>query len=184
MRALVIAVLAAACARPVASTPTSGATTTAPVPTPASTTPASTTPASTTLAQLEASRDLDGQMVGASDAPATVVVVMASWCSACRAEIAMFDRLRAAHPHVRWLAVNYKQHEEYDRRGDSQAIRAFAQKVPWLRVVPADDALYSAVGRPSKIPTVLVFRGQKLVARFDRSERAAPDQDELADLLR
>jgi thiol-disulfide isomerase/thioredoxin len=175
MRALVLAVLAA-CARPVAAPPTSG-------PTPAAT-PAASTTAATTLTLLEASRDLDGQVVGASNARATVVVVMASWCSACRAEIAMFDQLRAAHPDVRWLAVNYKEHEAYDRRGSSEAIRAFAQGVPWLRVVPADDALYSAVGRPTKIPTVLVFRGQKLVARFDRSERAAPAQDELADLLR
>ena len=170
MRALVVAVIAAGCAaQPVA-----------PQATP-STTPASAAPS--TLAQLEASRDLDGNLVGASSVP-TVVIVMASWCRACREELALFDQLRSAHPHVRWLAVNYKQHEEYDRRGNASAIAALAHEVPWLRVVPAEEALYIAIGRPTKIPTVLVFRDRALVARFDRSERAAPSQDELDALLR
>jgi thiol-disulfide isomerase/thioredoxin len=137
-----------------------------------------------TFAQLEASRDLDGKPVGASDAPATVVMVMASWCRACRHELAMFEALRVTHPRVRWLGVNYKQHEEYDQRGGAESIRTLANEVPWLRVVPADEALYTAVGRPAKIPTVLVFRGGELVARFDRVERAPPTQDELEALLR
>lgn len=164
MRALLITLLAASCARhPAVTEPTPG-------------------PPST-LAQLEASRDLDGNVVGASDAP-TVVIVMASWCRACREELARFDELRAAHPNVRWLAVNYKQHEEYDRRGNAEAIAALAHQIPWLRVVPAEEALYTAVGRPTKIPTVLVFRDHALIARFDRAERAAPTQTELDALLR
>jgi thiol-disulfide isomerase/thioredoxin len=137
-----------------------------------------------TLAQLEASRDLDGNVIGASDAPTTVVMVMASWCTACRGELARFDQLRAKHPRVRWLGVNYKQHEEYNGRGDSESMRAFARELPWLRVVPADESLYAAVGRPTKIPTVLVFRARELVARFDRSQRGAPTQAELEALLR
>ena len=137
------------------------------------------------MAQLEASRDLDGNVVGASDAPATVVMVMASWCSACRDEIGVFDRLRAAHPRVRWLAVNYKQHEEYDQRGNAEAIRALARTVPWLRVVPADEALFTAVGRPAKIPSVLVFdHDGQVLAQYQRAVRGAPGQTELDDLLR
>jgi thiol-disulfide isomerase/thioredoxin len=163
MRALLVVVLAGCASHPVVTPPT---------PRPPS-----------TLAQLDASRDLDGHVIGASDAP-TVVIVMASWCAACRDELAMFDRLRATHPRVRWLGVNYKQHEEYNGRGDSESMRAFARDVPWLRVVPAGEALYTAVGRPPKIPTVLVFRGGELVARFDRSQRKAPTQDELEALLR
>ncbi|HEX5061315.1 MAG TPA: hypothetical protein VFV99_18235 [Kofleriaceae bacterium] len=138
-----------------------------------------------TFAQLEASRDLDGEVVGAGSESATVVVVMASWCSHCRDEIAMFDRVRVAHPHVRWLAVNYKLHEEYDQRGNAEAIRALARTVPWLRVIPAGDELFTAVGRPQKIPTVLVFdHGGAELANFQREHRAPPAQDELEALLR
>lgn len=170
MRVLVVAVMAAACAtQPVAREATPPA---RQAPEPPS-----------TLAQLEASRDLGGNVIGASDEP-TVVIVMASWCRACREELARFDQLRSSHPRVRWLAVNYKQHEEYDGRGNASAIAALAHEVPWLRIVPAEEALYTAVGRPAKIPSVLVFRGRELVARFDRERRAAPTQAELDALLR
>jgi thiol-disulfide isomerase/thioredoxin len=135
-------------------------------------------------AQLEASRDLDGTVVGPSDAQATVVIVMASWCGHCRDELAVFDAVRAAHPAVRWLAVNYKAHEEYDRRGNSIEIRALARQTPWLRVIPADETLFASLGRPPLIPTVFVFdRDGSLVARFDRRERKPPDPAELDALL-
>ncbi len=49
------------------------------------------------FAQLEASPDLDGTVVGGS-ASTTVVIVMASWCSHCRDELAVFDTVRAHHP--------------------------------------------------------------------------------------
>lgn len=165
MKALAIAVLAAGCAAQQAPAPEG------PV-------------AAGTLAQLEASRDLDGQPIGTSEAPATVVIVMASWCSHCRDELGVFDRVRAQHPHVRWLAVNYKEHEEYDQRGNADAIRALARKVPWLRVVPAGDELYTAVGRPAKIPSILVFdHGGALVERYDRAKTGPPGERELDSLL-
>jgi thiol-disulfide isomerase/thioredoxin len=177
MRVLVVAVMAAACA-------TQHVAREAPPPAREATPPVGEAPKPpSTLAQLEASLDLGGNVIGASDAP-TVVIVMASWCRACREELARFDQLRASHPRVRWLGVNYKQHEEYDGRGNASAIAALAHEVPWLRIVPAEEALYTAVGRPAKIPSVLVFRGRQLVARFDRERRAAPTHAELDALLR
>jgi hypothetical protein len=139
----------------------------------------------TPLAQLEASRDLDGVLVGPAAGQVTVAVVIASWCRACRHELVAFDTLRTDHPRVRWLGVNYVGHEEYARRGDAKAIRALARELPWLRVVPADDMLFDAVGAPSKIPTVIVYdaRGNQ-VARYDRRERAPPSAEELGALLR
>jgi len=135
------------------------------------------------LAQLDASRDLDQHVLGKADG-ATVAIVMASWCEHCRAELAVFDAVRARHPHVRWLAINYKEHEEYDRRGNSIAIRALATELPWLRFVPADGELYRALGSPTLIPTVLVFdRAGTLVERYDRRERKPPDATQLDALL-
>jgi hypothetical protein len=139
----------------------------------------------TPLSQLEASRDLDGVVIGPAAGQITVAVVIASWCRACRHELVVFDSLRTDHPSVRWLGVNYVGHEGYAGRGDATTIRALAREVPWLRVVPADDKLFDAVGAPSKIPTVIVFdaRGSQ-VARFDRHARAPPGADELGALLR
>ena len=133
------------------------------------------------LQQIDRSRDLDHVVVGAHDGP-TVAIVMASWCPHCRDEIRVFDRVRARHPRVRWLAINYKEHEEYDGRGNSLAIRAFANEVPWLRVVPADEQLFGALGRPPKIPTVLIFRDGQLT-RYDRRDRGPPTASELDGLL-
>jgi hypothetical protein len=146
---------------------------------------AAPTPIATALAQLEASRDLDGVIVGPAAGQITVAVVIASWCRACRHELVVFDALRTDHPRVRWLGVNYVGHEEYARRGDATTIRALARELPWLRVVPADDKLFDAVGAPSKIPTVIVYdaRGEQ-VARYDRHERAPPTADEPGALLR
>ncbi len=112
MRAVLVFVVAA-CA---ASAP--------PVPHPAA---ATAIPA---LAQLEASRDLDNAVVGAAHAP-TVVILLASWCSHCRDELAAFDAIRAHHPDVRWLGLNYRAHEEYDGRGNSAAIRALGDGLQW-----------------------------------------------------
>ena len=136
------------------------------------------------LAQIEASRDLDAVPIGASDATATVVIVMASWCSHCRNELRIFDAVRAHHPRVRWLAINYKPHEEYDGRGNAIAVRALAHELPWLRIVPAGEPLFDAIGRPPLIPTVLVFdRGGQLVERFDPRERRVPDRSQIDALL-
>ena len=151
----------------------------APAVLPARPTAVSTTP----LAQLEASLDLDRVAVGRAEGP-TVVMLLASWCSHCRAELAIFDHLRATHPQVRWLGLNYKGHEEYDGRGSSVAIRALANDHPWLQIVPANDALFAAFGSPPRVPTIWIYdRAGYLVATFDRRERPAPDADELAALL-
>lgn len=142
--------------------------------------PAQATP----LAQVEASPDLDGALVGTSTQP-TVMMWMASWCGRCRDELVVFDQVRAQHPGVRWLALNYKAHEEYDNRGDALAIRALASETPWLRVVPAGDELFMAFGGPPKIPVIYVYdSADKLIATFDRRERPAPDATELDTLLR
>jgi len=142
--------------------------------------------ASGALATLEAMPDLDGKPVGASPANATIVVVFASWCEHCHNELATLDSLRAAHPQLRILGVNYRGHEEYDHRGGADAVRAYvAANAPWLRVVPCDDGLYSELGSPPKIPTLFVYDATGgLVEIFDRRERPEPTAAELEPLLR
>jgi thiol-disulfide isomerase/thioredoxin len=134
---------------------------------------------------LEAMRDLDGKPVGASPARATIVVLFASWCVHCRAELHTLDALRATHPQLRILGVNYRAHEEYDHRGNASAVRSYVEaNAPWLRVVPCDDGLYSQLGSPPKIPTLFVYDGSgALVETFDRRERPEPTADELEPLL-
>jgi thiol-disulfide isomerase/thioredoxin len=138
------------------------------------------------LAMLEASVDLDGARVGGSDAPATLVIVIASWCGHCRAQLATIAELRAAHPTLRVLGVNYQGHEEYDGRGNAEAVRRYlAESAPWLRVVPAGEALFGALGRPTRVPTLFVYDRRGLLAEtFDRRERAMPDAAELDAVLR
>jgi thiol-disulfide isomerase/thioredoxin len=137
-------------------------------------------PAASVLAQIEASRDLDGAQIGTAPTSATIVVLLASWCEHCKAELPELAALRD----VRVVAVNYRGHEEYDHRGSSDAIRAFAKTQPWLRIVPIGEELFSALGRPPLIPTVFVFdRAGTLVHTYDRRERTMPDRAELAELL-
>jgi thiol-disulfide isomerase/thioredoxin len=134
------------------------------------------------FAELEASTDLDGAPIGATDAPATVVILLASWCEHCKAELHELEALRARH--VRLIGVNYRGHEEYDHRGSSVAIRAFAAGTPWLRIVPIGDDLFDAFGRPPLIPTIYVYdRAGVLVQTFDRRQRTPPTHDELVALL-
>ncbi|MEO8706304.1 MAG: TlpA disulfide reductase family protein [Kofleriaceae bacterium] len=144
-------------------------------------------PSNTTqLAAIEASQDLDGVVVGKGSEHATIVVVFASWCPHCHDELAILAKLRPSQPALRVIGVNYRAHEEYDHRGNPQAVRAYvAQYAPWLRVVPADDQLYAVLDRPEKIPTMYVYdRRGALVARYDRRERAMPDATELREVLR
>lgn len=174
MRTALVLVVFAACG----SAPPPAATTTealAPAPAPAPRTP---------LAQLEASRDLDHALVGRAKGP-TVVMLLASWCGRCRDEIAVFDHVRIHVPHVRWLGMSFKPHEEYDQRGNAEAVRELADATPWLRIVPADETLFAAFGSPPKVPTIFVYDSRgTLVATFDRRERDAPDETELEALLR
>ncbi len=136
------------------------------------------------LQSLQASRDLDGTVVGASPGP-TVVVMFASWCKYCHQELEQLAALRADHPTLRILGVNYMAHEVYAGRGNAKAVRAYvAQHAPWLRVVPADEALFALLGKPSRIPTTYVFdRTGALVETYDRRYRAPPTLDELTELL-
>ena len=56
--------------------------------------------------------------------------------------------------------------------------------MPWLRVVPIDDDLFAALGRPALIPSLYVYdRRGALVATFDRRDRTPPTADELDALL-
>jgi thiol-disulfide isomerase/thioredoxin len=142
-------------------------------------------PRATTLSMIERSADLDGRVVGPSDARATIVVLMASWCGHCRAQLTQLAEIRGRHPAMRVLGVNYKGHEEYDNRGNATQLRAYiGEHVPWLRVVPADERLFDALGHPPFVPAVWVYgaRGE-LVQFFDRREREPPTADEIEALL-
>jgi thiol-disulfide isomerase/thioredoxin len=133
------------------------------------------------LAQVEASTDLDGAVVGHGDAP-TLLIVFASWCEHCRTELVELAALRSHH--VRMLGINYRGHEDYAGRGGATAVRAFAQRTPWLRVVPIEDALFAALGSPPQIPTLYVFdRNGALVASYSRKLGPPPDRAELAAVL-
>ncbi len=136
------------------------------------------------LAQLEATRDLDGELVGPTR-HATVIAMFASWCVHCRTEFQELTALRAVRPDIRILGVTYRGHEEYADRGSLTAVRAFvATSVPWLRVVQAGDALFAALGSPPKVPTILVFDARgALVATFDRLARKPPSSAELDALV-
>jgi len=136
------------------------------------------------LARIEASTDLDGTVVGTTEGP-TLVIVFASWCEHCHKELAEIETLRAAHPTLRVLGLNYRGHEEYDGRGNAAAVRRYiTEHAPWLRVVPADDTLFDLLGRPPVVPTLYLYdRAHDLVASYSRRERAMPDAGELGDLL-
>jgi thiol-disulfide isomerase/thioredoxin len=139
----------------------------------------------TPLGMVEAAADLDGAKIGAAAGKTTVLIVFASWCPHCHTELAILDELRAKHAEMRVVGVNYVGHEEYKGRGNPIALRAYlAKHAPWLRVVPADDELYAALGRPPKIPTIYVFdaKGTR-VATFDRRERPKPTAEELEAVL-
>jgi thiol-disulfide isomerase/thioredoxin len=156
--------------------------------------PAPTTPPTTrgalaarpdALALLEASPTLDGPPVGSAPGTATVVVLFASWCGHCRDQLAAIDAIRAAHPALRVIGVNYRVHEEYDGRGDSARVRAYvATHAPWLIVVPVEDAVWAALGRPPKVPTLYVYdRAGALVRVYDRRAGPLPTAGDLDALL-
>ena len=144
------------------------------------------TAASDSFARVEASLDADGKPVGHDGARATVVIVFASWCEHCHHELATLAELRASHPGMRILGLNYKAHEEYNRWGSSDAVRAYvAEHASWLRVVPCDDSLFDTLGRPAMVPTMYVYDANgTLVASYDRRERPQPERAELDELLR
>ena len=126
------------------------------------------------LASIEASRDLDGTVVGPSPVP-TILIMFASWCDHCRDELQILETMQGAR--VRILGLNYKGHEDYAARGSSEAVRAFVRDhAAWLRVVPIDDDLFSALGRPPLIPTLYLYdRHGALAATFDPRSPAFAD---------
>jgi cytochrome c biogenesis protein CcmG/thiol:disulfide interchange protein DsbE len=130
------------------------------------------------LALLEAATDLDGAPVGGLPAGgrATVAVVFASWCGHCRDQLPALAELQARHRDLRVIGVNYRGHEEYELRGGPAAVRAYvAALAPWLRVVPADEGLWRALGRPPRVPTIYVFDRVGAVVRvFDRRREEVP----------
>lgn len=141
-------------------------------------------PAPGALALVETATDLGGTPIGASPARATIVVVLASWCEHCAAELAILDRLHRTHPALRVVGVSYAAHEEYDHRGSPAALRSYAAKRPWLPIVTADDALFSALGAPPQIPALFVFdHGGAVAAHYDRRQGAMPNADELTNVL-
>lgn len=164
MRALVVLVLLAACPAPERPKP--------PAP-------------PTTLSMIEASPDLDGKIVGPSSARATIVVLLASWCGHCRVQLDQLAEIRARHPLTRIIGVNYKGHEEYDNRGNAEQLRAYAgEHVPWLRVVPAGEQLYQALGSPPFVPAVWVYSARgELLQFYDRRDREPPTAKEIEALL-
>ena len=167
MRALVVLVLLAGCP-PAAEYPQ-------PKPQPRPPTP---------LSIIETSPDLDGKIVGPSNARATIIVLMASWCGHCKVQLDQLAELRARHPFTRVLGVNYKGHEEYDGRGNAAQLRVYLQHLPWLRVVPAGEQLYAALGQPPYVPAVWVYDARgNLVQFFDRRDREPPSPDEIEALL-
>ena len=137
------------------------------------------------LTQAEGAVALDGAPVGHADVRAVIVIAFASWCEHCHDELAILDHLRASHHSLRILGLNYKGHEEYDHLGGAAEVRRYvAEHAPWLRVVPAEDALFAAFGSPAKIPTMYVYDASgTLVETFDRSRREQPDEPELEALL-
>ncbi len=143
------------------------------------------TDAAASWQRLTVSRDLDGAVVGDAPGQATIAMVFASWCGYCRAEVGELEALLARRGDVRVVGVNFRHHEEYDRRGDSEAVRGFVRDhAPWMRVVPGDRALWRAFGSPTYVPTLYVFDAQgQLAASYDRGDRFPPDAAELEGVL-
>jgi hypothetical protein len=159
----------------------------APLPAPAPAPPPAEAPrrGAASWQMLAASRDLDGRTVGESPGRATIAVVFASWCGHCRHQIGQLAEVIEGRDDVRVLGINFLHHEEYDDRGDSQAVRDYlAAEAPWLQVVPADEDLWRALGSPSKVPTIYVFDDAgELRQVWDRRDAELPTYSDVAAVL-
>jgi thiol-disulfide isomerase/thioredoxin len=124
---------------------------------------------------------LDGKPVGHDQAArATVVIVFASWCQACRKELAMLSELVTEHPRVRVIGVN--AFEDFDDLSNAVALKEFlGSNHPWLTVVRGDDQLLRSLGGVSKIPTLFVFDAHGAAVKvYRREQRSPPSKEELA----
>jgi thiol-disulfide isomerase/thioredoxin len=177
VRLMALALALAACA-PLPAEPTAG-----PPPAPAPAAPAGPA-AAPSWPLLVAAPDLDGAVLGAAPGQATIAIVFASWCEHCRTAIAEVAPLRD-RADARLVGINFRHHEEYDDRGDAATVRAYlAGAAPWLQVVPAGDALWRALGGPTRVPTIYVFdEAGGLRAVYDRRHRPMPGAAELGALL-
>ncbi|HUH05097.1 MAG TPA: TlpA disulfide reductase family protein [Kofleriaceae bacterium] len=119
-------------------------------------------------------RGLDGKPVGHDQAAsATVVIVFASWCQACRKELAMLSELVTEHPRVRVIGVN--AFEDFEDLSNAAALEEFlGTNHPWLTVVRGDDQLLRSLGGVSKIPTLFVFDAHGAAVKVYRPERRTP----------
>jgi hypothetical protein len=134
---------------------------------------------------LARARDLDGRVVGEVPGRATIAVVFASWCGHCRHQIAQLAEVIDGREDVRVLGINFLHHEEYDDRGDSQAVRDYlAAEAPWMQVVPAGERLWRELGSPSKVPTIYVFDDAGELRRvWDRRSGELPTYSDLVAVL-
>lgn len=136
-------------------------------------------PAEAGLEALIGRSDLSGSPV-ALEGDALVVVVFASWCGPCRAELRALGELRRERPGLRVIGLN--AYEEYRDYSDEVRLRRFLDRVaPWLRVVRDDGTLLSKFGGVPKIPTLFVYdRHGRLVREFRTDQRRPPSRAELA----
>lgn len=127
---------------------------------------------------------LDGRQVGHDQtARATVVIVFASWCHACRKELTMLSELVTEHPRVRVIGVN--AFEDFEDLSSAATLKEFlGTNHPWLTVVRGDDQVLRALGGVTKIPTLFVFDGRGAAVKvYRREQRDPPSKKELARLL-
>lgn len=124
------------------------------------------------------------QRLGDAAGKKTIAIVFASWCVHCRDELAALETLRTRSD-LRIVGVNFPWQEQYDDRGNDDAVRAYvAANAPWLTVVPGDQQLFDALGRPPKVPSVYVYDATgHLAASYDRRRTRPPDLAELTALL-
>lgn len=126
--------------------------------------------------QLLGTRDMRGQVMGQeASAKLTAVVIFATWCRYCRQEIALLRELSRTDARLRLIGVNYYE------KDDGARLRTYLrERAPGLRVVRADTGLWTALGRPTHIPTLYLFDGAgRLVAAYLPPHQRTPTMDEL-----
>ncbi len=127
-----------------------------------------------------ASQTLAGHAI-LPDSRATALVVFASWCGHCKAELAQLTQLRERYPDLRIIGVN--AYEEFQGISNQTKLMTYvAANAPWLtEIVSADAAMLEDFGKIPKIPTLFLYDGQgQVVAEYRRNKRPAPSNEELS----